>query len=334
MKMKNIDKNLYSKHRLTFGEDGKFRILMVSDLQETLDCDKRTIAALDAMCDAVKPDLVILGGDNCNGKVLRGSEKLAAYIKMITGPLERRCIPWAHVFGNHDHDMDVPADVQQKIYESLPHCISKHTGAGVSGKSNFVLPLFDGNGNLKFLIWGLDSNNRWKNFCTDMGIDPKTPYRFAGSPPQCERWDLIRFDQQMWYYKSSVEIERREGRKIPGMLVTHIAPHEFQIAKDNPGETTLSGSSGESFSLGALNSGIFATVIERGDIKTIACGHTHENDFEAEYLGIRLCLDACGGFSPYGVDSRRGGRVFEISDTADGVGMKTYMLRAADLINI
>jgi hypothetical protein len=330
--MKNIEKNLFSKHRLTFGEDGKFRILMVSDLQETLDCNPRTLLAFDAMCEAAKPGLVILGGDNCNGKVLRGEENLRQYIKKITEPLERRGIPWAHIFGNHDRDTDVPADVQQKIYESMPHCVSKHTGAGVSGKSNFTLPVWGRSGELKFFVWGLDSNNRWKNFCADTGLDPKTPYRFTHSPVQCERWDVVRFDQQMWYYKSSLEIEKREGRKIPGMLVTHIAPHEFQIAKDNPGETLLSGSSDEVFSLGALNSGIFATILERGDIKTIACGHTHENDFEAEYLGVRLCLDACGGFSPYGVDSRRGGRVFELSENTDGVGMRTYMLRALDLM--
>lgn len=34
------------------------------------------------------------------------------------------------------------------------------------------------------------------------------------------------------------------------------------------------------------------------------------NDFDAEYCGIRLLWDACVGYSCYGVDERRGGRLF------------------------
>lgn len=34
------------------------------------------------------------------------------------------------------------------------------------------------------------------------------------------------------------------------------------------------------------------------------------NDFDAEYCGIRLLWDACVGYSCYGVDERRGVRLF------------------------
>ena len=31
--------------------------------------------------------------------------------------MERRKIPWAHVFGNHDHDIDIDDILKTKIYE-------------------------------------------------------------------------------------------------------------------------------------------------------------------------------------------------------------------------
>ena len=51
-----------TKHTLRFHEDGSFRILMVSDIQDKLEYDPRTFAGLDAIVEAAKPDLVILGG--------------------------------------------------------------------------------------------------------------------------------------------------------------------------------------------------------------------------------------------------------------------------------
>lgn len=41
--MSNLDNNLYSKISLKFNQDGKFKILMMSDIQESLDYDRRTL---------------------------------------------------------------------------------------------------------------------------------------------------------------------------------------------------------------------------------------------------------------------------------------------------
>ena len=43
-----------------------------------------------------------------------------------------------------------------------------------------------------------------------------------------------------------------------------------------------------------------------------------------------MCLDACAGFSPYGTDDLRGGRVFEINEN-DTRAIKTYMVHYKDL---
>ncbi|MBQ1208171.1 MAG: hypothetical protein IIX65_06530, partial [Lachnospiraceae bacterium] len=82
---------------------------------------------------------------------------------------------------------------------------------------------------------------------------------------------------------------------------------------------------------GVVNSGIFATMLQRGDVKIIAAGHSHEVTLSGVYGGIRFCLDGCAGFSPYGNDETRGGRIFDLHE--DG-SYDTYMVAVKYLIRI
>ena len=67
--MNNLDKNLYTKHELKFNKNGKFKILMMSDIQETLNYDTRTLECMDKLIEKTQPDFIILGGDNCDGTI-------------------------------------------------------------------------------------------------------------------------------------------------------------------------------------------------------------------------------------------------------------------------
>ena len=104
----NLEENLRSRHPLTFQADGTFRVLVLSDLQEGLDCDLRTLAALRALTEAAQPQLVVLCGDNLDHTKIRTADELKRYLAMICAGFEERRIPWAHVNGNHDHDLAIP----------------------------------------------------------------------------------------------------------------------------------------------------------------------------------------------------------------------------------
>ena len=41
--------------------------------------------------------------------------------------MESRKILWAHIFGNHDHNIELDDIRKTKIYEEYKYCISKHT---------------------------------------------------------------------------------------------------------------------------------------------------------------------------------------------------------------
>lgn len=165
----NLSNNLSLKKELKFNSKGKFKILMLSDIQGTLDYDKRTLNGINKIIEKENPDLVILGGDNCDGTVLKTEKELREYLNIFSSPMENKNILWAHIFGNHDHDIDIDDIKKTKIYEEYKHCISKHT-ENIYGTTNFVLPIKYSNKNeIAFNIWGLDSNNLIAN--SNMTID-------------------------------------------------------------------------------------------------------------------------------------------------------------------
>lgn len=324
--MDNLKVNLYTKHKLKFDKNDKFKILMLSDIQETLNYDKRTLESINKIIEVVNPNLVVLGGDNCDGTVLKTEEELKEYLDIFSKPMEERRIPWAHVFGNHDHDVQIDDTIKTKIYEQYKYCVSKHT-ENIYGTTNYVLPIkYSNRDEIAFNIWCLDSNNLMKN--SDIEIDKNIDV--MKKPSMVSRWDILHFDQLMWYWNSSKEIEEYCNRKINGMLFMHIPPWEFQYIVDNPEYTKGKGSMKETMKIGMLNSGVFSTILQRKDIKCIACGHSHDDSFDGEFCGVKMCLDACAGYSPYGTDSLRGGRVFEISEK-DTTKIETYMVHYKDI---
>lgn len=322
----NLKNNLFLKHELKFNSNGNFKILMMSDIQETLNYDKRTLMSIDQLIESQKPDLVILGGDNCDGTVLNTQNELEEYLKIFSAPMEKRCIPWAHVFGNHDHDISIDDVTKTEIYEKYKYCISKHT-EDIYGTTNFVLPIkYSDKNEIAFNIWGLDTNNLMTD--TDIKIDKNI--NLMKRPSMSSRWDILHFEQLMWYWNSSIEFEKYCNRKINGILFMHIPPYEFQYIVDNPQYTNAKGSMEELMKIGMFNSGIFSTILQRNDIKCIACGHSHNDCFEGDFCGIKMCLDACAGYSPYGTDELRGGRIFEINENNTNK-ITTYMLHYKDL---
>lgn len=322
----HLEHNLYCKRELKFRPDGSFKILMMSDIQEGVDYDPRTPEAIDRLVEKERPDFVLLGGDNCDGRKLKTAEELKRYLEIFVAPMEKRGILWAHVFGNHDYDVAMDRVEQTKLYEQFPHCVSKHT-EDISGVTNFVLPILHSNGEgIAFHLWGMDT----KHYFSDSGLPYEKEIRTLQGYPVASKWDVIRFDQQMWYWNSSLELESHNKAKVDGMLFMHVAPWEFQYAVDNPERMGTKGSTVERQSLGMLNSGIFSTVLQRGDIRCIACGHTHSNSFEGSFCGIKMCLDACAGYTPPSIDALRGGRVFLLNES-DTSKIQTYMSHYQDL---
>lgn len=321
--MNKLEYNLFSKHKLCFNKEGNFKILMFSDLQEDFDSVDRALEGMKRVIDKENPDLVMLGGDNIR---FEEEEPLKPYLKKLTEPMEKKKIPWIHIFGNHDHDIEADPKHLTKIYEEFDYCLSKHNDE-IYGATNYVVPIFSSDGSdVAYALWALDTNRLIAN--TDIKLDEN--FYNMKRPVNSNEFDIVHFDQIMWYWNTSCQIQEYAKHLVPGIMFMHIPPWEFQFLSDNRKLTNTVGITDETMNLGCLNSGIFAAVLQRKDIKCIACGHCHENDFDGVFCGVRCCMDACAGYHSYGSDDLRGGRLFILNENNPD-DITTYMLRFKDI---
>ncbi len=315
-----------TKKTIRFNKDGKLRVVMFSDIQDTLDFHPNTLAGYRAIIEAEKPDLVILGGDNCDGRKLKPYDEFVEYLKIISAPMEENNIPWMHIFGNHDKDMDVDCLTQTLEYEKYPNCISSHS-EGIPGVSNYMVPVYaKDSDHIAYCIWAFDSNHKEHEFRP--GVNTKT-LLLPNTPKMFRKWDPIRFEQLMWYWNLSKEVEEKEGKLVKGMAVMHVPLHEIHNIAENPEETNAKGEWDEFLQCATLNSGAFCTMLDRGDINIIAAGHLHKDTIEGYYGGIYMCLDANIGFAVGGYDRLRGARIFDFNE--DGT-FESFMVHAKDYV--
>ena len=311
------------KRSLRFNENGKFKILMISDFHANSrkiheDNGKRysqkLIDGIEALVKTTEPDFVMVGGDACIGSE-EGFMRQA--ITDIMEPIQKRGIPWAYVYGNHDDEGTMTKKEQQKVYESFPLCLSQAGPDELYGVGNYVLPVYSYKDEEKraYNIFCLDSNRELIDELKLYGVSDKDnnavlPYPFGMG--KCQSMPV--FSQVMWYYDTSEEIEEKEGRKIPAILCMHNPTIEYNLIYRNPEETGMLGSKRESPACSELNSGLFFACLERGDVKGIFCGHEHLNTYQGQYCGITLAYDGCAGYDMSAHDDLRGGRVIELDE--------------------
>lgn len=308
--------------RLCFNSDGKFRILMISDFhagsrrkgfEDGNPYSPKVREAVEALVNNTSPDFVMVGGDQCIG---HSPEYLYNAMTDIMAPVIERGIPWAHVYGNHDREMAMSTAEQEEIYETVPLCLSKRGPSDIFGVSNFVLPVYDKKGEKPaYNLFALDSNREISDYTEQFGIKEEDnnillPFSFGSGSVQAMPF----FQQVMWYYNTSRELEKENGRRIPALMFLHNPIIEFNLIFRNPEETDMYGEKREAVCCSELNSGLFTACLERGDVKGIFCGHEHMNAYHGKYCGITLGYAAAVGYDMSAHDDVRGGRVIDISE--------------------
>lgn len=309
--LSTVEAMLESKHKLTFNEDGSFRVLILADIHmdHKAETDKieKTIMKLEYLVETADPNLVIFTGDNTIGA--KSSFNLKKSITAITAYLEEHEIPWCHVYGNHDAEEGFSNENQQAAYESYAYCVSKAGPEEISGVGNYVLGVYNRDGSLGAAIYLLDSG--------------------AGTTGN---YEYIRDDQIAWYKETSELLERYNGKTVPAMMAFHIPLKENNYAWENRENKELvyeyTGGTLEAINSSNTDTNLFETVLERGDVKAIATGHDHINDYMLNYLGVKLC--ACPGFSSltYRDGNVDGGRVFDLNlATIDNIPTSIYYIK-------
>ncbi len=303
------------KEKLTFNENGKFKIMQIADIQEGADVSPDTIKLITKALQAEKPDLCVLTGDQIYGihpSFYNADRKIKAEktIREIVKPMNEMGIPFAVTFGNHDCQVGLSNSEQADIYNSHEFSVSGEYRSE-EDKGTFRIPLYDGENHI-FDVFLIDSNGQ----------------SLSGEY-------LPVSEEQLNWYKEEREKAKENGEYTKAIVFQHIPVPEFfnvlkkvrfgtkwavEAFRTHKGEFYVlpdeiknnGGFMHESPATPDRNSGEFDVLSEAGNVLALAVGHDHINSFVADFKGMKLIYTQCAGFNVYGPKLKRGVRIFEL----------------------
>ncbi|GAA0839850.1 metallophosphoesterase family protein [Bifidobacterium pullorum subsp. gallinarum] len=286
---------------LRFGDDHTFKIVQFTDIHwmNGEPEDQLSRQCMDTVLDLEQPDLVVFTGDLIySGEVDPGSRRCEDPVqafKDVVASVESRGIRWAFVFGNHDTEGDVTREELMDVAMQHTYNCAEHGSPDIHGVGNYTLPLYSSNGDkTEAVLYFFDSGRESEH-------------------PAVPGYDWIRRDQIRWYEMASMAYSvKHGGEPLPALAFFHIPLPEYQEVWERK---TCYGSKYERVCCPEVNTGLFAAMLERGDVLGTFAGHDHINDYWGELHGIRLCYGRATGYGTYGREGMlRGARVIRLHE--------------------
>ena len=321
--------------KLQFRKDGTFKILQITDIHGICKQTPDTTKLIEGVLDKEKPDFVVFTGDQIKGYGLSyligdKTKKVEQAIDNYILPLQKRGIPFAVTFGNHDPQVGVSLDDQMQMYRAFDNCVVPETDYSL-GAGTYSLPVFGSDG----------KNPTMQFYLIDSGSNAPEGGYASIEPQKIE-----------WYKKIRKKICAENGGYIPSFLFQHIPVEEIynlydKVDKKEPGaihafrtkkgyyklkdefadgETRLH----EPSCIPDVNTGLFDAVQEKGDVVAMFFGHDHKNNFVGTYNGVDMGYGPSCGFNEYGNGVERGIRVIEFSEN-DIRHYKTHVVTYREL---
>lgn len=281
---------------LRFRADGTLTVVQFTDVHWTTGEgeDLLTKQLIEYVLEAEKPDFVMFTGDLISGNVI-GKDEHGDPIRAIcqvVEPVNDRSIPWSAVFGNHDGQGQ--ADNRELLEALKRHqwCLMESGPEQVTGVGNYVLRIKSAHDDqVKALFYCFDSGDR-----SPLG-----------------GWDAIKRDQIAWYADQSASFIEQHGMPLPALAFFHIPLPEYDEVWDHH---VSYGYKYEKVCCPNYNTGLFAAMLEMGDVMGTFVGHDHTNDYCGDLLGIRLCYGRSTG--GYGKEFVKGARVIKLKEGVRG----------------
>lgn len=283
--------NLYGqKSKLHFNPNGEFKIVQFTDMHMQKHDAELELASAREIVALEKPDLVIITGD------ITCQDSVAGLLLKLADVFAEKGIPWAVALGNHDNELGTSRIELSALYRSLPFNINSIT-SDIKGVTNYVLPIAGKMDKNAAILYIFDSNEYSS---------------FKDGIKEPDQW--ITLSQINWYRnKSAVYAKKNKEVPVPSLAFFHIPVPEYKVLWDSD-STLCVGSKQEKVCYPAVNSGLYAAMLENGDVMGIFVGHDHENDYIGSYNGIALAYGRfSGGTNTYG-SLTRGARVIVLEE--------------------
>lgn len=278
-----------NKPVLKFDRNGDFKILQFTDTHINI-ATKSNLKSLDIIKDVIeaeKPNLVLLTGDIVTQDGPQEGYQLLSQIFNNAG------VPWAVVFGNHESEGKFPRSSLAKLVETFPGCLNKNVG-GITGYSNFILPILGSRNEVEALLYCLDSNS------------------YSNLKPNVQGYGWFDFSQIDWYRINSKEFtQKNQGKPVPSLAFFHIPLQEYTQANHQK-DSIIIGVRTEDESSALINSGMYSAFLEFGDVMGIFVGHDHLNDYITVYHNIALAYGRVSKAMKDAEDPLAGGRVITL----------------------
>lgn len=128
---------------------------------------------------------------------------------MWTEPVVRRIIPYGYTLGNHDGEGELTPEEVIQLDLSNPNSLTQKSPSGVSGASNFVVPIYSSSNKSVVVmnIWFFDSG--------DYGC-------YTMKNGECSQRSIAE-----WYREKSKELAILQGGFKKGIAFFHIPPQEL-----------------------------------------------------------------------------------------------------------
>lgn len=327
----NTENNVPLDKKIRFGEDGKLKILHVTDTHLVHDSNRdKTYYVVREACDREKPDLAVITGD-----IVMNYEDPTMTKDLIDGLMnifQSRGIPVAVTFGNHDSEEGAMSREDIMAYYNTYSCsISVDDGEAISGCGTYNIPIYSSSGDkVAFNVWVFDSN------------DYDEEKRYSG----------VKKDQIAWYKSTSDALkEANGGEKVNSLVFQHIIVPEiydalekvktptfftfkhlynekeyYRFAKDGDNRGKIN----EKPCPGYYNYGQFDALVEKGDVLAMFFGHDHTNAFSVKHKGIDIVNSPATRYRNNPYATQYGYRIVEV----DEKDTTTYTTRVERLYDV
>lgn len=282
---------------LRFNEEGKFKIVQFTDTHickggnvseyRNMQADK-TLGRISRVVRGEKPDFIVLTGD-----VITGGDAAASW-RMLLDSLSSFKIPFCVVFGNHDPETGVSRVDMSELIASAPYSVNALNKA--KELADLELKVLPSQGNdIQLVLYCMDSH------------DYSTVETVRG-------YGWFTTDQIEWLRQSCLDMtESNGGNPVPSLAFFHICLPEYSQAWDNP-SNSKTGRRAEKECPGALNTGMFAAMVETGSVMGVFVGHDHDNDYVVAEKGVALGYGRFSGDDSTYNNLRSGARVIVLEE--------------------
>lgn len=293
---------------LMFDENGEFTVLHLTDFHEYMLIEGKNFADItlvdnlkprltqfiEVCLEEVKPDLVVLGGDNIFGlsavaEFMDTTVSIKTY-RAIAELFEEHEQYWTLTFGNHDsesvldkidylnevvkYDYFIGGTEDEKYFSAKVFPTDTVIGNSYADYyvGNYSIPVYDETGTqIAYNIFVLDSGS------------------YTLTPPADVPYLSITREQTDWYLSESEKLEQESGHIVPAVMFSHIPFAEMEDAY-NAGNYL--GGEEAGWMLSTIPSPIYDAILKRGDVKGVFFGHMHGSDVTVygEGNGHRLLM--------------------------------------------